>query len=194
MTFSAGPPYRCRDSVERMRNIMHQSPKELGATVRGLRSRQGISQEDLAARLGVSQPAVSNAERGLIRSLAERAFELLIQLEKKRLAETPWKPLAWHGRAPVRRGRTLYNSLQEYERHLPRWRVIGVVGASDETDICFLQSRDGVTQGFAVFDASKEQFTSLVTINDEYARQLILGFDDLFSGRLGQVALQHDAS
>lgn len=174
-------------------NIMHDDQAG-GLAVRGLRERQGLSQAELADLLGVSQPAISNAERGRMPSVAERAYDVLVRLEAKRLSEGTWKPLAWQGSVRARRGVTRYSRLEDYQKHLTGWRVLGATGASHVFDICFLRNVDGVTQGFGIFNAAEDRFAVVIPIDDAEARNVILAFDDFFTGRLAQVAIEHDGA
>lgn len=64
-----------------------QLPEHVGPLLRSLRVQQGISQKDLAARLGVTPPSLSHLEddasnasiRRIMRVLAELDMELVVQ-------------------------------------------------------------------------------------------------------------------
>lgn len=53
------------------------SPADLGRLVKHTRERHGISQRDLATRLGVSQRWLSELESGKGKHINERYFEVL---------------------------------------------------------------------------------------------------------------------
>lgn len=59
-----------------MRGIA-RTPESLGEVARAVRLKHGLSQDTLAARLGVSQRYISELERGLPKILDERYFAVL---------------------------------------------------------------------------------------------------------------------
>lgn len=56
------------------------SPADLGRAVRHARRRAGLSQDELAARLGVTQRWLSELETGKPKILDDRLFEVIARL------------------------------------------------------------------------------------------------------------------
>lgn len=65
-----------------------RTPEDLGRLVRRLREDAGLSQRDLAARLGTSQRYLYELERGLPKKADHHYFELLALLGITLSAET----------------------------------------------------------------------------------------------------------
>ena len=74
------------------------TPKSLGAAVRDARERGGLTQQRLADLAAVTQPTLSNLERGknvpslptLLRILAAVGLELVVRDRAKPEASAPW--------------------------------------------------------------------------------------------------------
>lgn len=73
--------------------ILAMDPVKLGLAVRALRRRKGLTQLALAAKAGVSQSAVSRAERGEVGALTLGAFERIAHA----MDATASVRLYWHG-------------------------------------------------------------------------------------------------
>lgn len=63
------------------------SPADVGQLVRHVRARHGLTQRELAARLGVSQRWYSELESGKGKQANERYFEVLSALGIRLMAE-----------------------------------------------------------------------------------------------------------
>lgn len=90
--------------------------QEIGQRVAALRHEKGLSQQELAQRLGVAQSVVSDYERGILRLHGELLLELA-----EIFGATPNEVLGIEAR-PQRRGpqnQRLSRRLQEFEK-LPR--------------------------------------------------------------------------
>lgn len=57
-----------------------QTPAQLGAVLRGYRRMRGLTQEQLASRLGLTQKAISHAETSPERMGVDRLFQILAGL------------------------------------------------------------------------------------------------------------------
>ncbi len=57
-----------------------RTPQSLGEVAKMIRLKNGLSQDSLAAQLGVSQRYVSELERGMPKILDQRYFDLLHRL------------------------------------------------------------------------------------------------------------------
>jgi HTH-type transcriptional regulator/antitoxin HipB len=74
------------------------TPAQLGAVVRGFRRQLGLTQQQLAARVGLAQKAISLAETHPERMGLERLFQLLGALGLHlvlRDQATPKRPVEW---------------------------------------------------------------------------------------------------
>jgi HTH-type transcriptional regulator / antitoxin HipB len=65
-----------------------RSPQELGQFIRRLRERNGVTQVELAERLGTSQRYIHELEAGKPKRADERYFELLRMLGITLIAES----------------------------------------------------------------------------------------------------------
>lgn len=77
--------------------LLVQSPRALGRAIREARNRRGLTQSQLAEKIGSSQPTVSQIERGhaitvatLLRLLAALRLELIIQDRSPAEVTGPW--------------------------------------------------------------------------------------------------------
>ena len=81
-----------------MRTLV-QSPLALGRALRDARRRRRLTQQQLADLAGVTQPTVSNVERGvsrvslttLLRILAALKLELIVQSRESESLATAWQ-------------------------------------------------------------------------------------------------------
>jgi HTH-type transcriptional regulator/antitoxin HipB len=81
-----------------MRTLV-QSPLALGRALRDARRRKRLTQQQLADLAGVTQPTVSNVERGvsrvslttLLRILAALKLELIVQSRESESLTTAWQ-------------------------------------------------------------------------------------------------------
>ena len=81
-----------------MRNLV-QSPLAIGRALRDARRRRRLTQQQLADLAGVTQPTVSNVERGvsrvslttLLRILAALKLELIVQSRESKSLATAWQ-------------------------------------------------------------------------------------------------------
>ena len=81
-----------------MRTLV-QSPLALGRALRDARRRKRLTQQQLADLAGVTQPTVSNVERGvsrvslttLLRILAALKLELIVQSRESKSLATAWQ-------------------------------------------------------------------------------------------------------
>ena len=81
-----------------MRTLV-QSPLALGRALRDARRRKRLTQHQLADLAGVTQPTVSNVERGvsrvslttLLRILAALKLELIVQSRESESLATAWQ-------------------------------------------------------------------------------------------------------
>ncbi len=81
-----------------MRTLV-QSPLALGRALRDARRRKRLTQQQLADLAGVTQPTVSNVERGvsrvslttLLRILAALKLELIVQSRESESLATAWQ-------------------------------------------------------------------------------------------------------
>ena len=64
-----------------MASYVATTAKQLGAVLRGFRRERGLTQQQLAARLGLAQKAISAAETHSDRVGVERLFQLLSVLD-----------------------------------------------------------------------------------------------------------------
>jgi HTH-type transcriptional regulator / antitoxin HipB len=74
--------------------FLAKTPQQLGAILRGFRGQRGLTQKDLAARLGLPQKAISLAETRPERLSVERLFHLLGALDIEVSLQDKKAPLA----------------------------------------------------------------------------------------------------
>lgn len=65
-----------------------KNPRSLGEVAKAIRLKHGLSQDNLAAQLGVSQRYISELERGMPKILDERYFSVLSRLGITLMYET----------------------------------------------------------------------------------------------------------
>lgn len=89
--------------------------RSIGAKVRELRKARGLSQVELAARLGVSQGHLSQLERGAYSFTAEQLLDLLalFNVSASVFAPPPAEPLADLQNALARHGATHLRELED---------------------------------------------------------------------------------
>ena len=85
--------------MDRTRKSLVQSPSALGRALRDARRLDRLTQQQLAALAGVTQPTVSSVERGvrsvsigtLLRILAALKLELVLQSRESKNLAAPWQ-------------------------------------------------------------------------------------------------------
>jgi HTH-type transcriptional regulator/antitoxin HipB len=82
-----------------MHSFPAQTAVQLGAVLRGYRRERGLTQGELASRIGLTQKAISLAETAPERMGVERLFRILAGLNVELLlrdrAAAPGRPAEW---------------------------------------------------------------------------------------------------
>ncbi len=113
----ASKPAPTIDAMPRVKAVVSRGQESVGERLARLRKERGVTQAELAERLGVAQPNVSDYERGVLRLNADVIIEVA-----KLLRVTPNELLGFEdGSATVAppSSRRLRRRLQEIER-LPK--------------------------------------------------------------------------